>query len=880
MKRLSSVSLLSWWGIARGAQEVFQAAPPPRTSFSDPACQQTIFQHDYGNSYGAPYVGPYSPPSDCNFTTTIFNMSVVSSGRQYDRLATLWVGDIEVWRTSTAMPSQSGIHWSFQKDMTVWDALLRTDAKIIFELNNVIDGDRYTGFFNVTLEALYFDDVYEAGCHPAEQILPISTLSSSKNMTSVFTLPGDSGAVDLTFPRNTKTAVVSIMASGNGAEAFWFTNVPTEYVNTFPTNEGWLYGYSPFREVQLLIDGRLAGVSWPFPILFTGGVDPGAWRPIVGIDAFELPSFEIDVTPWMGLLTDELPHTFQLQVVGFDTSVPGGVGPVGDNWWASGSVFVWIDDTVEQTTATEVISDTPAPLFDFQPKVGTYLANNGTVTNTSLYFALTANRSLTISSTITSGGESRGVSWVQAISYSNIQNMTDLAFNQSLAMVTSGSHSSSASDIISRYTYPMNLFSAYVVQSTGATSNPGSVFCMVDRSKVVDGVSTLPLLTGTSSSSESLKTRQNVTSDYHWNSTIVEGTAGLDTMDGEVWLSYSGAPGASSGVTGYHRYAKEKNDNVIADEEGWFEIPVPSTEPLPVVQGEPENKSKYYIEWTPSDPLSIPFPGYTRQARLKDPQILRRPGGTASWPDLGTIQAQRFLVQLRIRPSWVTSYPPQSQRLSSSRDNVIDNNSHPNRRHRTWCLGPAPTEHTHYQCANDTAGTAASDFQTICCNGDIVNVAKPIWWPQALEDRSVYLADMVCCQGSVRGVATTQTECNGGQRPTPLASLANTNTDNAASTPTGGLFLGVYGEWGGDGGGHAAGGGCCGGGGGDNGGDDYGCAWGSVYGYAGREDGYFIDDEFIDGSRRNWEWNYITESHAQCDSDGFYAIIIGGHECS
>ena len=165
-------------------------------------------------------------------------------------------------------------------------------------------------------------------------------------------LPNDNGTVSVTFPRNVKSALVSIMASGNGAEEFWYTNVPSEYVNTFQSNPGWLYGYSPFREIDLLIDGKLAGVSWPFPLLFTGGVDPGLWRPIVGIDAYDLPTFEIDVTPWLPLLCDGKSHTFGLKVVGYDSSVQGEIGTIGENWYVTGSIFVWLDTAGKQTTGS------------------------------------------------------------------------------------------------------------------------------------------------------------------------------------------------------------------------------------------------------------------------------------------------------------------------------------------------------------------------------------------------------------------------------------------------------------------------------------------------------------------------------------------------
>lgn len=81
---------------------------------------------------------------------------------------------------------------------------------------------------------------------------------------------------------------------------FWWSNAPQSAIDTFP-RYGRLYGYSPFREIQLLIDGMLAGVAWPFPTIFTGGIVPGLWRPVVGIDAFDLKEYEVDITVRMRL---------------------------------------------------------------------------------------------------------------------------------------------------------------------------------------------------------------------------------------------------------------------------------------------------------------------------------------------------------------------------------------------------------------------------------------------------------------------------------------------------------------------------------------------------------------------------------------------------
>jgi hypothetical protein len=135
------------------------------------------------------------------------------------------------------MPSEDGIYWSYQKDMTIFDSLLRCEQKVIFDLSNVYS-DLYTGAYNVTLEALYYNDKYTTDLSPPHQIFPISSLASAENISSVISLPDDDGTVSVTFSRSAKTAVVAILASGNSAEEFWYTNVRSEYVDTFPSNPG------------------------------------------------------------------------------------------------------------------------------------------------------------------------------------------------------------------------------------------------------------------------------------------------------------------------------------------------------------------------------------------------------------------------------------------------------------------------------------------------------------------------------------------------------------------------------------------------------------------------------------------------------------------
>lgn len=67
------------------------------------------------------------------------NFTATSAGRQLDRLALLYLGDTEVWRTSTAEPRLApGIIWTYWKDMTPYLSMWKTKQKVIFDLPNLI----------------------------------------------------------------------------------------------------------------------------------------------------------------------------------------------------------------------------------------------------------------------------------------------------------------------------------------------------------------------------------------------------------------------------------------------------------------------------------------------------------------------------------------------------------------------------------------------------------------------------------------------------------------------------------------------------------------------------------------------------------------------
>ncbi|KAM3420571.1 hypothetical protein BST61_g3833 [Cercospora zeina] len=412
-----------------------------------PTCRSTLVRHSFVNSYGRPYVGTYLPPP-CDFNRVTFNLSVQAAGRQFDRLGSLSFGDIELFRTSTAEPSKSGITWTYLKDMTSFLPLFQTQQKIIFDLGNLVN-DIYTAPFNVTLHAAFF--TVEDGTRPADLIIPVSKRQGAAGQASFFQYPQDKAASSFTLPRNVRKAVLTIAATGQAEEEFWWGNVPQSDINVFPGNDS-LAGFSPFREVQVQIDDALAGVAWPFPVIFTGGVVPGLWRPVVGIDAFDLKEEEIDVTPWLGLLCDGKSHTFELRVSGLNDSSNGTAhasNTTGTSWWLTGKVFAWLDRPGHVTTSSPLRRLIPDPSFHITSQV--YRAPNGS--NATLAYVVEASRELSISSHIELSDGPVAASWSQKLHYSNIGNYTSHGDQTSTAR-TYGQHRSS-SGYFRSFDYPI-----------------------------------------------------------------------------------------------------------------------------------------------------------------------------------------------------------------------------------------------------------------------------------------------------------------------------------------------------------------------------------------------------------------------------------------
>lgn len=332
---LASDNATAWQGVPLEDQippeydEYFQLKEPLPV-FSR-YCSIAQFRGTFANSWGAPQYTSIDP-SQCppDYDAIVASLLIHGAGRQFDRLAHIYVDNVEIWRPSTLEPSPTGTFQLSYKDISRFAALLNSSATLGISLNN-IQNEKYTAAFvtAVDISFAYGNATARAArLQPADLILPLSPGKGA----SPWYLPESNAVTNISLAPSTTRAVVDFFASGAGEEEFWYANLPSNVSSKNP--HFGVAGYGTYREVQVWIDDTLAGFALVFPVVYTGGINPMLWRPVVATDAFDQQSYTVDVTPFLGVLTDGQQHAVAFRVATTEDSV-------GLFWLVSGSLHIW-----------------------------------------------------------------------------------------------------------------------------------------------------------------------------------------------------------------------------------------------------------------------------------------------------------------------------------------------------------------------------------------------------------------------------------------------------------------------------------------------------------------------------------------------------------
>lgn len=396
--------------------------PAPAVSRPDtPHCTVTLADKFRSNAAdGTPqyYEGSLEPPKACPgpWAKVVLDQTVTVSGRQYDRIGDLQIGGTEVWWGTTEEPSGEGkrpITYHFDKDLTPFTALLKTPQPFHGGYENY-NSPIYTGVYAQTVTITYYQaDRKHPAPDTADRVAGFLHADATPAAPTVhFT------AKDL--PRNITRAYLQVVLEGHACDEQWFDDVPDEVAAKYPA--AGMCGHGPYREANFAVDGTLAGSALTFPHIYSGGIVPQLWRPIVAIDTFSLHAETYDITPFAGRLVDGGSHdlSFTFPDIGAEfTVVP--------------TLFVYTDKHAATTSGALTQSEV-APAAAKQTKIKDISGGvNATVT--------AKRRDVTAGYVNTSAG--RVYTRVERTrDYRNSDDVTDGGFTQHVVQADSGQQTS------------------------------------------------------------------------------------------------------------------------------------------------------------------------------------------------------------------------------------------------------------------------------------------------------------------------------------------------------------------------------------------------------------------------------------------------------
>jgi len=322
----------------------------------------------------------------------------VDAGRQFDRTAEIWIGGTNVYFGTTAEPSKTVERsWHTEVDLTDYSTLLTAAQGGRVDLGNLVN-DTYTSH----LHGSAYLQFYPVGKHQqppvvADQVLPMAADATGGTVT--LNTGSDQLAKTFSLPANVERAYLDVFAQSQSNDEFWYTCAPNDVA-------GELYdcGNTGFREGEVSIDGRPAGIAPVYPWIYTGGIDPYLWRPVPGIQTLNFAPYRVDLTPFASILSDGNQHTVAVSVYNADMYFS-----------ATATLLLYLDHGSQQVTGA-LLKDT---LGQPSPTVKENIQTNGIAYYGTV--SVSSNRGFVVSGYVNTSHGKVQTDVAQSIGFSNAQ---------------------------------------------------------------------------------------------------------------------------------------------------------------------------------------------------------------------------------------------------------------------------------------------------------------------------------------------------------------------------------------------------------------------------------------------------------------------------
>jgi Peptide N-acetyl-beta-D-glucosaminyl asparaginase amidase A len=440
-----------------GSSNPITADPPVPLPHTTP-CTVQLFTNEQFADFNI-HDFSYAPPASCPgpWSKVVFSADfTVTAGRQFDRTAQFLIGNMNIYYGTTAEPrAKLSPSWHVESDVTDLSAGLKAAQTGHAILGNIVNST-FTGIIFANAQLQFFPaDFRDPAPRVADVVVPLPTAN-----IGAFTLntTADQLSQSVTLPQNTEEAFLDVFAQSQIGDEFWWSCVPNDVATELQS-----CGNTAFRETEISIDGKPAGIAPVYPWIYTGGVDPFLWEPIPGVQTLNFKPFRVNLTPFAGVFSDGNPHTVALSVFNANSF-----------FLATANLLVFTDPHAQRTNGgllSDTLSAAPTPVVSENLSTG----SGGSVTGT---VGVTSARSYTISGwTTTSHG--RVTTTVDAnVNFSNNQKFTvnSTQFIQDIAQLTTMNVSTKTSQgalstvDTKNFSYPLNFLIDFEVASDGSSS--------------------------------------------------------------------------------------------------------------------------------------------------------------------------------------------------------------------------------------------------------------------------------------------------------------------------------------------------------------------------------------------------------------------------
>lgn len=339
-------------------------------------CKVTLFT-DYQFAFFSSTTQTYqfTPPANCvgPWKKVVFEADFSENGGvQFDRTASLYMANTNLYFGTTPEPLATLTNtWHIERDVTDYSALFAIPQQGAMVLQNCTTDcpPPYNTFLNGVFTVSADLEFYPADQSPSkpvpDEVLPLvqSNGNGGVNLPAFLFTPTDQFATTFTLPTNIERVYLDVVSQSQSLDEQWYACLPDDLS---AINEVYGCGHTDFRETEVTIDGKPAGIAPVSPWVYTGFL-PDQWVPTPGAQTLDFIPYRVNLTPFAAMLNDGAQHTVAVSVFNDDSYFS-----------EAASLLLFLDKGSAQVTGGLTKNTLKAP----SPVVSEHLTGTDTVTGT------------------------------------------------------------------------------------------------------------------------------------------------------------------------------------------------------------------------------------------------------------------------------------------------------------------------------------------------------------------------------------------------------------------------------------------------------------------------------------------------------------------